>query len=398
MESNKHRLSEYVRELGWSHIRLAQELGIAPLTVQRWQKKDEPEGVARNRDGLKKTSKKREGRPSKVPAFVVLALNFLLLREGKKFIEPVAITIELPDTIGAMLPILAHNRDLFKQQNLNVTIHPCDTGTEALNAVLGGHAEIAGAAKGLIERYREALVDMGVVFRSTRAFNFLLFSKKGLGSRSFGQSIDDFKRSIIVYPEGSDLGNLLDRLKDNFDRSDWPELLGRDRVNAIEELKQRAKELVKGSDHKRRLIYIAWEPLTSRIHDSLKNEIPKGVELLCQTVASKPLERELSYEFHLVCSRRWCEEKPAAAFDFICALAQAELEYAKDRFTSLQNLWSRFGLTPRSDDDWKGDIEGLAPRYTVAFEPCSQLLRWLGKDKVVVLDRASLSKIRIDGA
>ncbi|MGH9969619.1 MAG: hypothetical protein ACREBG_17745 [Pyrinomonadaceae bacterium] len=384
MTSRKLDVADTRSRLDWSQSDLAKALRVAPLTVQRWEKAEK----LRHDDSTKAKTQKRKrlpGRPAQIPPFLKYALDYLLLREGKKRV-PAEITIALPDTIGAALPTLASDYGFFAQQDLVVTVSQCETGTEALEKVYRGHAQVAGAASGLLPRFEEKIIDIGVVMRSPRAFNIV-------AAADSNQRLEDFQNSTILHPKGSDLENLLVALRDNYyEDGQEPHLHAVERRDAVEELKQAKKDSTRANT----LYYIAWEPLASRVMMDLETAQTRNKQFRNSPLAIKALEKDLSYEFHLACSRQWYESSPAAAFDFMCALAHADLEFKKQAVTHMNELWQRYDLTKRSEEDWIKDLFGKSQRYTIAFGPSTQLFRLLGREKIVVVDRTQLEEVSSD--
>jgi len=377
------------KRLNLSQAGLADALNVAPLTVRRWEKV-EKESVSKGKRGKQPRAK---GRPAQIPPFLEYALHYLLLKAGKKK-DPTEVRMMLPDSVGAALPMFARDRELFLDQDLIVDITPCETGTEALEMVHRRHAHFAGAAKGLLDNYRETIIDLGMVMWSPRAFTVIPFDpkwKRGV--------LDEFQNSLILYPRGSDLERLLFGLKSFFADGQGPQLRAVEGDEAVE---------IGVGKQKQNTLYVAWEPLASRI--KLRIEKQLKVKLDSHPLAIKALERALSYEFHIACSRSWCEDNPAAAFAFMCALSQAELQFRQNSISYMNDLWQRYGVPRRSEDEWSSEIagqmahseeysntDGLNPvprlqRYVIAYRPSTEVLRLLGKDRIAVVERTEFDE------
>ncbi len=331
----------YIRErLGWSQKDLADALEVAILTVQRWEKSE------RNRDAKSKSGKEKSvpGKPAKIPTFLKYALDYLLLKEGKKR-TPTHLTIALPDTVGAALPTLANDHGFFKQQDLVVTIRDCETGTEALEDVYKGRAQVAGAAAGLLKLYKDTVIDLGIVMSSPRAFNVITYAEK--------RGLDLFEDSVVLHPKGSDLERLLVDLGSYYQSEQKPILRPVDRDEAVELLLAATQN---PKSDQRNTVYVAWEPLSSRIHMELEDRKSPDILFRNDELSVKALEKALTYEFHVACSRKWYESSPSAAFDFVSALARADLEFQKYYPTHMKELWNRYGVPERTESDWIDDL------------------------------------------
>jgi hypothetical protein len=388
MQTTKIDIAGIRAALGWSTVTLAQELGVAPLTVQRWEKKD-AKSTAGN------SSHSKGGRPTVVPPHVRLALEFILLREGKKQGAPTIAKLRLPDVLGATLPIVAKEAGLFGQWGLDLQIEGCDTGEEALHAIAEGRADIAGAAKGLIKDAQDrALVDLGAIMCSQAVFQVLhprhrtspTSARGAVGKKArrsnlaagagrapvFAGESSDYLDSKILYPRGSDLRNLLEKVRHRL--GDRVTLEDVDRSDAVEALKAR-----KGSE---KLFYVAWEPLVSRVAAALPSDSygKRQLEL-------PELKFELEYEFHLVCSRSWCDANPRALFGMICALAQAERRFVEEPTRWVRHMWNEHWKL-HSGSPREVDVKKMVAE--IAFAPSSVVLRVLDGAKPVIIDRAFL--------
>jgi hypothetical protein len=369
--------------LGWSTIRLADELGVAPLTIQRWEKK-----YARRDEGGHRS---KNGRPTDVPRHLELALQFILLREGKKRGAPTIAKLRLPDVLGATLPFVAKEEKLFSQWGLDVQIDGCDTGEEALHAITEGRADIAGAGKGLIKNAQDrALVDLGTVMRSQGAFQILhprlqrSTSTKGINKSTRGNSrrddsgrktpafsgeFSDYRGGKILYPRGSDLRNLLEEVRRRVDGD-----------VAFEDVdRQDAVDALKAAQGSTKLFYVAWEPLVTRVAAALAPD----------SYGKRPFElKDAAYEFHLVCARPWCDTNPRAVLGLICALARAELAFKEAPGRWVRDIWTTHWKIPTG---LVGEPEIPKLVEEITFMPSSAVLRVLESAKPVIIDRASLA-------
>jgi len=370
------RIEEYRKALNWPSKKLARELGISPLTLQRYEKKA------------------KEGTSQRIPRYLELALAYLLLREGKSSTKRVITRIALPDVAGALLPMIGHKKKYFEGYGLDVSINRCDTGTEALDKIYGGHADVAGAARGLLERYKAEIVDVGIILESRAAFELLFVEEPNVNLSDFlGQSLAGFADAEIICPKGSDLTNLLEQVREIC--SPEPTIHEVKRQEAIDKFIARASEIAvrakksmtsrrsqssqkAGGNLERRLMYIAWDPITRRVKEKVDEHLVEArfqhVKTDSFPLINKALEKNLFYEFHLCCSRRWFEENPSAAFGLLCGLALAQSDYENSPFMYLQDLWELYELK-KDENDVKKDLK----RYDVVFKPSSDFIRRLGK-------------------
>src|SRR5258706_13766781 len=323
MVSSRLSVAGVRKRLNWSQTDLADALDVAPLTVRRWEKAERERSPKLGR----RKQTRAVGRPAQIPPFLEYALRYLLLKEGKKR-EAVEITVALPDSVGAALPTLANDHGFFDSQDLKVTIRDCDTGTQALEYVEAERAQIAGAASGLIARFKESVIDMGMVMWSPRAFNVITSGQER-------NNLDEFRSSIILHPKGSDLENLLVDLRENYYVGDQrPNLIAVTKPEAVERLVKAAR-----ASKPNRVLYVAWEPLASRVLKDLENKKLSGVHYVGHELNVKALEKALYYEFRIACSKQWYEHNPSAAFDFMCALSRADLEFRDYAVSQMSELW-----------------------------------------------------------
>ena len=75
------------------------------------------------------------------------------------------------------------------------------TGTEALEDVYKGRAQVAAAAAGLLKLYKDTVIDLEIVMSPPRAFNVITYAEK--------RGLDLFEDSVVLHPKGSDLERLL---------------------------------------------------------------------------------------------------------------------------------------------------------------------------------------------
>jgi len=385
-------------ERGWTSAKLADELGVTPLTINRWERPESRKAVGDSHERLK-------GRPPGIPRHVGLALSYLLLREGLAGHGRHNVKVALPQALGSLLPLLARGRAgrVESQQplgygndrthwerprldhafNLNFDVSHVETGTDALSAIAAGRAHVAGAAAGLIAPFRSSVVEVGVLLRSSSAFSVLAC---GRDEQKIGTQESQFFGKTLLFPEGSDLGNILVRKLTTLNSS--IKTRGVSAKEAQEELTRAAKSQQRKPTDDPPVTYIAWEPLISQLKASLDSEapLPPGWQWISRVPAARFKEFDLSYEFHLLCSKSWVLDNPAAALSLMLCLAQAELEFAKQPIAAIQDVWREYGLTDRDDIRCRHDLE----THHIGYEPSPEVLQLIGPQRLALLDRRDL--------
>ncbi len=361
--------------LGWSPARLAEELGVTPLTIHRWEKPA--------RQVTDSQQNRERGRPVGIPHYVGLALSYLMFREGLSATTRQSVTVALPRALGSLLPLWAKKRELDLAFGLKFEVSDVETGTDALSAIAAGKAQVAGAARGLIRPFRNSVVEVGILLRSSRAFTVLFGGSDG---QKFGAEEKHFLGPTILFPEGSDLGNILERsLTPHPSKGPTMKTLSVSISEARIALAKDAKALKRDKEGPRAM-FIAWEPLVSKLREELESStpLPSGSSWKIQGLPES--FKDLDYEFHLLCSRSWATEHPALALNLMLCLAQADLDFVRQPIAAIQHVWENYKLSKRDELQCRQDLDN----HRIAYRPSAQLLQLIRPRQVAVVDRNDL--------
>jgi len=367
-------IRQFRERLKWSAAKLADKLGVTPLTVHRWERPRVPQ-TPQGSTG--------RGRPAGAPEFLRLALDQLLLQEaGSTSVE--SISVALPRALGSLLPWRA--REIAGTLGVRLEVINVQTGNEALAEISAGRAMVAGAAHGLLDSFRGIVTDLGTVMRSTNALHLVFFGRNG---RTLTDA--DLRRARIIYPDGSDVGNVWSSFIRTLPQSNRATRSGAEGVSlelAQLELVDDARRQSRRTGAESGPVYIAWEPFASTIVAELtsRSSPAQGYEWRNQPLSVKQAPEGLTYQFHAVCSQRWAETRPALALALMVALAKAERDVTSRPIVAMKSLWAEYGHPLRSDFDCLQDLRA----HDFQYEPSSRILQLLPIDRLAIVDRSDL--------
>jgi hypothetical protein len=367
--------------LNLSSGQLAERLGVAPLTVRRWEQPvAEPREVAGARS--------QRGRPAGIPRHIALALSFLMLEAGLVAAEPTQVKFVLPRVLGSLLPLWAERfGELF---GLKFDIELVDTGTDALLAVAADKAHVAAAANGLLPPFKDSVVEIGSVFRSKMVFALLVCATDRL---QIGTEEKQFDGRTLLYPAGSDLGNILPAST----------LTGRGQRTptegvTLEEATQRFSQLLEETRRKSnrpsgdctQLIYVGWEPLLTQLKDQLTQlnlRLPAKHSWRIVRLAPR-LTGDLNYDLRLVCSKALIEEHPAVALQLMRCLAHTNRKFMVESVPAIRYTWEKLGIK-------KDDARCLQDKqdHQIGYEPSVSLLQEIPAQRVTVIDNKDVGTV-----